>query len=152
MTYWQFAKLESWHWGVVIYNRIVTWTAFAILAMFKVRTDYHAVCPKWYRFYSPSLSALLYWICDGGVDGLLDTQHSLVHSCSHLGGWSDWSWHLLLAGCDWKRGRGWLGSWMGSILSLWSTWHHGQHGHHSHHDHHSQYDYHGLHDESLPLL
>ena len=32
--YWQIAKLESWHWGVVIYNQIVTWTAFAILAMF----------------------------------------------------------------------------------------------------------------------
>ena len=27
-------KLESWHWGIVIYNQIVTWTAFAILAMF----------------------------------------------------------------------------------------------------------------------
>ena len=32
--YWQIAKLESWHWGAVIYNQIVTWTAFAILAMF----------------------------------------------------------------------------------------------------------------------
>ena len=32
--YWQIAKLESWHWVVVIYNQIVTWTAFAILAMF----------------------------------------------------------------------------------------------------------------------
>ena len=32
--YWQNAKLESWHWGLVIYNQIVTWTAFAILAMF----------------------------------------------------------------------------------------------------------------------
>ena len=27
--YWQIAKLESWHWGVVNYNQIVTWTAFA---------------------------------------------------------------------------------------------------------------------------
>ena len=27
-------KLESWHWGLLIYNQIVTWTAFAILAMF----------------------------------------------------------------------------------------------------------------------
>ena len=32
--YWQIAKLESWHWGVVIYNQTVTWAAFAILAMF----------------------------------------------------------------------------------------------------------------------
>ena len=32
--YWQIAKLESWHWGEVTYNQIVTWTAFAILAMF----------------------------------------------------------------------------------------------------------------------
>ena len=32
--YWQIAKLESWHWGLVIYNQSVTWTAFAILAMF----------------------------------------------------------------------------------------------------------------------
>ena len=32
--YWKIAKLESWHWGEAIYNRIVTWTAFAILAMF----------------------------------------------------------------------------------------------------------------------
>ena len=32
--YWQIAKIESWHWEVVIYNKIVTWTAFAILAMF----------------------------------------------------------------------------------------------------------------------
>ena len=31
---WQIAKLESWHWGVAIYIQIVTWTAFAILAMF----------------------------------------------------------------------------------------------------------------------
>ena len=31
---WQIAKLETWHWGVVIYNEIATWTAFAILAMF----------------------------------------------------------------------------------------------------------------------
>ena len=31
--YWQIAKLQSWHVGVVIYNQIVTWTAFAI-AMF----------------------------------------------------------------------------------------------------------------------
>ena len=28
------AKLESWHWGLVIDNQRVTWTAFAILAMF----------------------------------------------------------------------------------------------------------------------
>ena len=34
LTNWQIAKVESWHWGVVIYNQIVTWTAFAILAMF----------------------------------------------------------------------------------------------------------------------
>ena len=34
--YWQIAKLESWHWGVVIYNQIVTRTAFAILAMFDI--------------------------------------------------------------------------------------------------------------------
>ena len=32
--YWQIANLESRHWGLVIYNQIVTWTAFAILAMF----------------------------------------------------------------------------------------------------------------------
>ena len=32
--YWQIAKLESWHWGILIYNQWVTWTAFAILAMF----------------------------------------------------------------------------------------------------------------------
>ena len=31
---WQIAKLESWHWGLVIDNQRVTWTAFAILAMF----------------------------------------------------------------------------------------------------------------------
>ena len=33
-SYWEIAKLELGHWGVVIYNQIVTWTAFAILAIF----------------------------------------------------------------------------------------------------------------------
>ena len=32
--YWQIAKLESWHWVLMIYNQIVTWRAFAILSMF----------------------------------------------------------------------------------------------------------------------
>ena len=32
--YWQIAKLESWHWGLVIYNQRVTWAEFAILAIF----------------------------------------------------------------------------------------------------------------------
>ena len=32
----QIAKLESWHCGVVIYNQLVTWTSFAILAMFSI--------------------------------------------------------------------------------------------------------------------
>ena len=30
----QIAKLESWHGGIVIDNQRVTWTAFALLAMF----------------------------------------------------------------------------------------------------------------------
>ena len=32
--YWQIAKLESRHWGLVIGNQRVTWPAFAILSMF----------------------------------------------------------------------------------------------------------------------
>ena len=32
---WQIEKLESWHYGLVIDSQRVTWTAFAILAMFE---------------------------------------------------------------------------------------------------------------------
>ena len=32
--YWPILKLEPWYWGLVIHNQIVTWSAFAILAMF----------------------------------------------------------------------------------------------------------------------
>ena len=32
--YWQIAKLELWLWGLVIDNQRMTWTTFAILAMF----------------------------------------------------------------------------------------------------------------------
>ena len=41
--YWQIAKLESWHWGVVANNQIVPWTAFTILAMFSIYTGIKAV-------------------------------------------------------------------------------------------------------------
>ena len=41
------AKIESWHWGLVIYNQIVTCTAFAILAMFCL---YWTVCTKFQKF------------------------------------------------------------------------------------------------------
>ena len=37
---WQIAKLESLHWGVVIYNQIVTRTAFAFLAMFNINIQF----------------------------------------------------------------------------------------------------------------
>ena len=31
--------MTSWHWGIVIYNQIVTWTGFAILAMFQWKSE-----------------------------------------------------------------------------------------------------------------
>ena len=43
--YWEIAKLESWHWGVVIYNQIVTWTAFATIAMFLKYPILSDTCP-----------------------------------------------------------------------------------------------------------
>ena len=51
---WLIAKLESWHWGLVIYNQIVTWTSFAILAMFfwwpvfhfEFSISFHIFCTK----------------------------------------------------------------------------------------------------------
>ena len=39
--YWQIPKLKSSHWGLVIYNQIVTWTAFAILEMFANLLMFH---------------------------------------------------------------------------------------------------------------
>ena len=60
--YWQIAKLESW--GVAIYNQIVTWTAFAILAMFLIylrkafRTgDICGWCPKSSVFVQPPFNS-----------------------------------------------------------------------------------------------
>ena len=44
------AKLESWHWGVVIYNQIVTWTAFTILAMFYDSPIKHLINPYMSNF------------------------------------------------------------------------------------------------------
>ena len=34
--FWQIEKLDPWHWGLVIDSQRVTWTAFAILAMFRL--------------------------------------------------------------------------------------------------------------------
>ena len=37
--YWQLVELELWHCRNSIYNQIVTWTAFAILAMFSDKSS-----------------------------------------------------------------------------------------------------------------
>ena len=41
------AKPESWHWGEAIYNQIMTWTAFAILAMFIWAVFWHLPLCSW---------------------------------------------------------------------------------------------------------
>ena len=53
----QIAKHESWHWGVVIYNQIVTWTVFAILAMF---LSWHGKYPR--DIYFRRAELFWYWI------------------------------------------------------------------------------------------
>ena len=78
------AKLESWHLGVVIYNQIVTWTAFAILAMF-LKTDTKTFsCPGRLSGNSLDLKSVTYWQENSG--GPLQAPCT-VRTFQH-------SWHL----------------------------------------------------------
>ena len=45
--YWQIEKLESWHWGLVIDCQRVTWTAFAILAVFLIFSLFSGEAERW---------------------------------------------------------------------------------------------------------
>ena len=45
-------KLKSWHWGLITESQRVTWTAFAILAMFLLMRSLDVICLIHLTFYA----------------------------------------------------------------------------------------------------